>query len=54
MAEVVPPGPPGEGRKWLGSMVDGMEIEGDIISPVIEPALPAYPPARVTTRWQGS
>ncbi len=36
VAEVVPPGPVGNRRKWLGSMVDAMEIKGDIISPVIE------------------
>ena len=36
VAEVIPPGPVGKDRKWLGSMVDAMEIKGDIISPVIE------------------
>jgi len=36
VAEVIPPAPAVTHRKWLGSMVDTMEIEGDIISPVSE------------------
>jgi prevent-host-death family protein len=36
IAEVIPVSPCMEERNWLGSMVDSMEITGDVMSPVID------------------
>ena len=36
IAEVIPASSDAEGREWLGSMSDRIEIIGDVISPVIE------------------
>jgi prevent-host-death family protein len=36
IAEVIPASSDAEGREWLGSMSDSIEIIGDVISPVIE------------------
>ena len=36
IADVIPPSMDSEERDWIGSMSDGIEITGDIISPVIE------------------
>jgi prevent-host-death family protein len=36
IADVVPASTDTEERDWIGSMSDGIEIAGDIISPVIE------------------
>ena len=36
VADVVPAAPSAGRADWLGSMVDTMEITGDIVSPVIE------------------
>jgi prevent-host-death family protein len=36
VADVFPASPSEGPAEWLGSMADGMEILGDIVSPVIE------------------
>ena len=36
IAEVIPPSPTLDRANWLGSMAGTFEIQGDIISPVIE------------------
>lgn len=36
VADVIPPSTDSEERDWIGSMTDGIEITGDIISPVID------------------
>lgn len=36
IADVIPPPTDPEERDWIGSMSDGIEITGEIISPVIE------------------
>ena len=36
IAEIVPPSPPERPPGWLGSMSGTAEIEGDIVSPVLE------------------
>ncbi len=38
VAEVVPPSPDVGQAAWIGSMKDTMQILGDIVSPVIDPA----------------
>lgn len=37
VAEIVPPSPPERPQGWLGSMGGTAEIEGDIVSPALEP-----------------
>lgn len=37
VAEVVPPTPQGGREKLLGSMADVFDLDGDIVSPVIDP-----------------
>ena len=33
IAEVIPPATPVDRQQWIGSMKDGMQILGDIVSP---------------------
>jgi prevent-host-death family protein len=37
VAEIVPPSPPARSEGWLGCMSGTAQIEGDIVSPVLEP-----------------
>jgi hypothetical protein len=37
VAEIVPPSLPPRPESWLGCMSGTAEIEGDIVSPVLEP-----------------
>ena len=36
VAEVVPPSPDAGQSEWIGSMKDIMQIQGDIVSPVVD------------------
>jgi antitoxin (DNA-binding transcriptional repressor) of toxin-antitoxin stability system len=44
VADAVPPAPSPQQADWLGSMMDTMEIAGDIMSPIIEGSFEINPP----------